>query len=76
MKREIAISLITTATVSIAVITFLFFQTGNDYYKISEGASLEQIEAFKKNNIDFLIKEDGSVWVNRLDEMDVVQCCT
>ncbi|GAB1531386.1 hypothetical protein YSY22_28080 [Brevibacillus formosus] len=76
MKRKIAISLILTAIASIAVITFLFYQTSNVYYKFSEGASPEQIEALKKNNIDFLIKPDSSIWVNRSDEMDVVQCCT
>ncbi len=53
-----------------------FYYYNSIYYKLSDGALEAQINAFKANNIDYVIKEDGSVWIRRSDENKVAQCCT
>ncbi|WJQ81360.1 hypothetical protein [Brevibacillus brevis] len=76
MKNKLTVSLAATAIVVVLVFGFLYVWTGNDYYRISDGASSEQIEALKSNKIDYMIKEDGSLWIRRSDELKVAQCCT
>ncbi|UIO42890.1 hypothetical protein LOY85_01670 [Brevibacillus brevis] len=76
MKNKLTLSLAATAIVVVLVFGFLYVGTGNDYYRISDGASSEQIEALKSNKIDYMIKEDGSLWIRRSDELKVAQCCT
>ncbi|GAB1533741.1 MULTISPECIES: hypothetical protein [Brevibacillus] len=76
MKNKLTVSLAATAIVVVLVFGFLYVGAGNDYYRISDGASSEQIEALKSNKIDYMIKEDGSLWIRRSDELKVAQCCT
>ncbi|NRR03713.1 hypothetical protein HP570_15950 [Brevibacillus sp. RS1.1] len=76
MKNKLTVSLTATAIVVVLVFGFLYVGTGNEYYRISDGPSSEQIEALKSNKIDYMIKEDGSLWIRRSDELKVAQCCT
>ncbi|ATF16354.1 hypothetical protein HPY28_27020 [Brevibacillus sp. HB1.2] len=76
MKNKLIVSLAATAIVVVLVFGFLYVGTGNDYYRLSDGPSSEQIEALKSNKIDYMIKEDGSLWIRRSDELKVAQCCT
>ncbi|MCM3143467.1 MULTISPECIES: hypothetical protein [Brevibacillus] len=76
MKNKLIVSLAATAIVMVLVFGFLYVGTGNDYYRYSDGPSSEQIEALKSNKIDYMIKEDGSLWIRRSDELKVAQCCT
>ncbi|KZE49024.1 hypothetical protein AV540_15700 [Brevibacillus parabrevis] len=76
MKSKLIVTFAATAVVVVLVIGFLYLGTGNDYYRFSDGASSEQIEALKSNKIDYMIKEDGSLWIKRSDELKVAQCCT
>ncbi|WP_242774154.1 hypothetical protein [Brevibacillus parabrevis] len=76
MKNKLMVPLAATAIVVVLVFGFLYVWTGTDYYKFSDGASSEQIEALKSNKIDYMIKEDGSLWIRKSDELKVAQCCT
>ncbi|MGG4441719.1 hypothetical protein [Brevibacillus fortis] len=76
MKNKLIVSLAATAIVVMLVFGFLYAGTGNDYYRLSDGPSSEQIEALKSYKIDYMIKEDGSLWIRRSDELKVAQCCT
>ena len=76
MKSKLIVTFAATAVVVVLVFGFLYLGTGNDYYRFSDGASSEQIEALKSNKIDYMIKEDGSLWIKRSDELKVAQCCT
>lgn len=76
MKNKLTVSLAATAIVVVLIFGLLYVGTGNDYYRISDGPSSEQIEALKSNKIDYMIKEDGSLWIRKSDELKVAQCCT
>ncbi|MGM0715224.1 hypothetical protein [Brevibacillus parabrevis] len=76
MKNKLTVSLAATVIVVVLIFGLLYVGTGNDYYRISDGPSSEQIEALKSNKIDYMIKEDGSLWIRKSDELKVAQCCT
>ncbi|CAJ1001088.1 hypothetical protein QO009_004170 [Brevibacillus aydinogluensis] len=62
--------------IPVAIIGYLAFTQEKKYYKISDFAPAEFVDMLKRNELDFKVEQDGSLWLNVNDEADYVACCT